>query len=113
MNNSINVVELAKKSGLNLRIVTSVKSFDTYNSFFNIYDEFDEPCRRIVVLTKYENLEEVYDENPDEQIVVGKCISGNYWIKDYPLTTNPNKISLEDILVASDIAEDILKELEK
>lgn len=113
MNNSINVVELAKKSGLHLRIVTSVKSFDTYNSFFNIYDSFDEPCRRIVVLTKYEDLEEVYDENPDEPIVVGKCISGNYWIKDYPLTTNPNKISLEDILVPNDIVDSILKELER
>lgn len=113
MNNSINVVELAKKSGLHLRIVTSVKSFDTYNSFFNIYDEFDEPCRRIVVLTKYEDLEEVYDENPDEPIVVGKCISGNYWLKEYPLTTNPNKIFLEDILVPNDIAVNVFKKIEK
>ncbi|GFP74641.1 hypothetical protein [Clostridium fungisolvens] len=111
MNNSINVVELAKKSGLHLRIVTSVKSFDTYNSFFNIYDSFDEPCRRIVVLTKYEDLEEVYDENPDEPIVVGKCISGNYWIKDYPLTTNPNKIELEEVLVPKEVVDNILKEL--
>ncbi|GKU26585.1 hypothetical protein [Clostridium folliculivorans] len=111
MNNSINVVELARKSGLHLRIVTSVKSFDTYNSFFNIYDSFDEPCRRIVVLTKYEDLEEVYDENPDEPIVVGKCIMGNYWLKDYSLTTNPESIYLEEILISEEVVDSILKEL--
>ena len=112
MNNNINIEELAKKTGLKIRIVTSVKSFDTYNSFFNIYDSFDEPCRRIVVLTKYDNLEEVYDEYPDEPIVIGKCMGGNYWLKEYPLTTNPNNILLEEISVPQEVADNILKELE-
>ena len=56
----MNALEAAKKYNLFLKVVTSVKSFDSYNSFFNIYDETEEPCRRIVVLTKNKELEEVY-----------------------------------------------------
>ena len=32
----INVLDVAKELGLSAKIVTSVKSFDNYNSFFNI-----------------------------------------------------------------------------
>ena len=53
----INALDAAKKYNLFLKVVTSVKSFDSYNSFFNIYEETEEPCRRIVVLTKNEELE--------------------------------------------------------
>ena len=56
----INAIEAAKKYNLYLKAVVSVKSFDSYNSFFNIYDKSEEPCRRIIVLTKSKELEEVY-----------------------------------------------------
>ena len=69
MNDSyINIVEAAKELGLKVKVVTAVKSFDTYNSFFNIYGEEEEPCRRIVILTSDSEVEEVYDEDPSKKI---------------------------------------------
>ena len=104
----INAQEAAKKYNLYLKIVTSVKSFDSYNSFFNIYEENEEPCRRIVVLTKSKELEEVYDENPTEKVDECKIIDGNIWIKDYSLLVNPNKIDLADLLINKRLVEKII-----
>ncbi len=95
----INVLEVAKELGLKAKIVTSVKSFDNYNSFFNIYSDSEEPCRRIVILTKDEYIEEVYDEDPNREITPMEELGGNIWIKEFPLTTNPNSIILENIVV--------------
>ena len=53
-NNFISALKLAEELNVHLKITTSMKSFDTYNSFYNIYTDSDEPCRRIVVLTPYE-----------------------------------------------------------
>ena len=97
----INAIEAAKKYNLLLKVVTSVKSFDSYNSFFNIYNETEEPCRRIVVLTKNKELEEVYDENPTEKIDKCKIVDENIWIKDYSLLVNPNKIDFADLILQS------------
>jgi len=69
----VNAMEIANKHNLFLKVVTSVKSFDSYNSFFNIYGEREEPCRRIAVLTKNKELEEVYDENPNEKLLMETC----------------------------------------
>lgn len=99
MNNHIKAKDLAKQLGLYLKVVTSVKAFDNYNSFFNIYDQSDEPCRRIVVLTPYEDLEEVYDENPDEAITSPKFVDDSLWLEEYPLTTNPKNISLDEVCI--------------
>ena len=111
MNNEyMNAIEAAKKYNLILKVVTSVKSFDSYNSFFNIYDETEEPCRRIVVLTKNKELEEVYDENPTEKVDECKIIDGNIWIKDYSLLVNPNKIDLADLLINKKLVEEIIWE---
>ena len=103
----INAIEAAEKYNLFLKVVTSVKSFDSYNSFFNIYEEFEESCRRIAVLTKSEDLEEVYDENPTEIIKEGKIVDGNLWIKDYSLLESPEKIDLTTLTVNKKLVEEL------
>lgn len=104
----INALEATKKYNLFLKVVTSVKSFDSYNSFFNIYDEFEESCRRIAVLTKSEDLEEVYDEDPTEKIEEGKIVDGNLWVKDYSLLVSPEKIDLTTLTVNKKLVEKLL-----
>lgn len=104
----INAKEAAEKYKLFLKIVISVKSFDSYNSFFNIYEENEEPCRRIAVLTKNVNLEEVYDENSTEEISDSKIVDGNVWIKDYSLLTKPESIDLSNLVVQRKLIEEIL-----
>ncbi|GAA0686811.1 MULTISPECIES: hypothetical protein [Clostridium] len=108
-NNFTNALKLAEKLKVHLKIATSMKSFDTYNSFYNIYTESDEPCRRIAVLTPYEELEEVYDESPEKAVEDVLMIDGNVWLKEYPLTTNPKNIDLSEIYVR----ENRVKEIEK
>lgn len=104
----INAQDAAKKYNLYLKIVTSVKSFDSYNSFFNIYEETEEPCRRIVVLTKTKELEEVYDENPTEKVDECKIVDGNIWIKDYSLLVSPNKIDFSELIVYKRLIEEVI-----
>ncbi|WP_459476826.1 hypothetical protein [Clostridium saccharoperbutylacetonicum] len=104
----INAIEAAKKYNLFLKVVVSVKSFDSYNSFFNIYSEQEEPCRRIAVLTKTQELEEVYEKNDAEKINECKIVDGNIWIKDYSLLTNPEKIDLENLNVDKKIIEELV-----
>ena len=106
----IKAVEAAKEYNLFLKVVVSVKSFDSYNSFFNIYDETEEPCRRIVVLTKTKELEEVYDENPTEKVEDCKTIDGNIWIRDYSLLVSPDKIDLSDLIVDKKLVEELIWE---
>lgn len=101
----VSILEVAKELCLIAKVVTSVKYYDNYNSFFNIYSENEEYCRRVVVLTPYEELEEVDDEDPSQEISGIKVVDGNAWIKTYPLTTNPNKILLEEILISEDDVE--------
>lgn len=104
----INAIEAAEKYNLFLKVVTSVKSFDSYNSFFNIYEEFEESCRRIAVLTKSEDLEEVYDEDPTETIEEGKIVDGNLWVKDFSLLVSPEKIDLTTLTVNKKLVEELL-----
>ena len=103
----IKAKEVAEELGLYLKVVTSTSFFDTYNSFFNIFGEVEEPCRRIVVLTPYEELEEVTDENPDKEIINPIIVNKNIWIKEFPLTTNPNKINLEEIEISEEFYNEI------
>ena len=105
----IDALEAAKKYKLFLEITTSVKSFETYNSFYNIFDQGDEPCRRIVVLTKYEGLEEVYDEDPEEKIDKCKIVDGNLWIKSYSLLVNPKDIDVNNLKVPVKLIEELIK----
>lgn len=107
INDDIKVVDLAKELNLHVKIVTSIKNFDSFNSYFNIYSESDEPCRRIVVITPYEELEEVYDENPDEPINPNVLIDGNVWIREYPLITSPKEIQLETLKISKELAHNI------
>lgn len=102
MSNLLYANDIAKELNLKLKIVVSIKSFDSYNSFFNIYGEEDEACRRIVILTKDEKIEEVYDENPGVDIIPGSIIEDNIWIKEYPLTINPGKINLDSITISTE-----------
>lgn len=106
----INAMEAAKKYKLFLKVVTSVKSFDSYNSFFNIYDEAEEPCRRIVILTKTKELEEVYDEDPTEKIEKCKLLDGSIWVKDYSLLVSPDKIDLSNLIVSKKLIEELVCE---
>lgn len=103
----VNAMELAKELGLYLKIVTSTKSFDNYNSFFNIFSQTEEYCRRIVVLTTYEELEEVDEYNTDEKIITNKIIDGNLWLKEYPLLTNPKNINIENISVSKSLVKEL------
>lgn len=106
--NYISAIEIAKEFGLYIKVVTSVKIFDNYNPFFNIFDQNDSPCRRIVVLTAYKDLEEVYDENPNEPINSNILIEGNIWIKEFPLTMNPKNILIENIVVSKSLVKEML-----
>lgn len=101
----VNAVELARELGLYLNIVTSTKSFDNYNSFFNIFSQTEEYCRRIVVITPYKELEEVEDYNADEAIVTNKIIDGNLWLEEYPLIINPKNINIENIIVSKSLVK--------
>lgn len=103
--NYINVVEAAKELGLQVKLVTAVKSFDTYNSFFNIYGEEEEPCRRIVILTSDSEIEEVYDEDPGKAVDKIEKIEGNIWVREFPLTFNPKNIKFEDIVILKEDLE--------
>ena len=105
--NMLKLIDVAKELNLNLKIVVSIKEFDKYNAFFNIYGEDDEPCRSLVILAKEENMEEVYYENPGEAIVPGMIVDDNIWIKEYPLTTNPNKIDIGEIEITDEVYEKI------
>lgn len=104
----IKVIEAAEKYNLFLKVVTSVRNFESYNSFFNIYDEYEEACRRIVVLTKTKDLEEVYDENPTETINECKIVEGNIWVKDYSLLINPDKIDLTNLIIDKQLVEELI-----
>ncbi|MGL4570753.1 MAG: hypothetical protein ACRCVJ_06790 [Clostridium sp.] len=107
--NYVKAEEAAKKYGLYLKVVTSVSSFENYNSFFNIFDESDEPCRRIAILTKDKNIEEVYEIDPGVDIEESSIVDGNIWIKEYKLTTNPKNISLNELIVKREALNKILE----
>ena len=105
----MNIIELSTALNLHVKIVTSIKEFDNYNSFFNIYGESEEPCRRILLLTPYKELEEVYDNNPNEKINGYRICDNNIWLKEYPLTTNPKNISLYEFEIDNYIADELIK----
>ncbi|MEG2193583.1 hypothetical protein [Clostridium sp.] len=107
--NYVKAEEAAKKYGLYLKVVTSVSSFENYNSFFNIFDESDEPCRRIAILTKDKNIEEVYEIDPGVDIEESSIVDGNIWMKEYKLTTNPKNISLNELTVKIEALNNILQ----
>ncbi|GAA0077484.1 hypothetical protein UT300005_18620 [Clostridium sp. CTA-5] len=106
--NYINALEAAKEYGLYLKVVTSIKSFESYNSFFNIFAEQDEACRRIVVLTKDKELEEVYDQDSTKEIESNIIVDGVIWLKSVSLLTNPEKIDLNNIMVSRSLIEKII-----
>lgn len=107
--NIIFAKDAVKELGLYLKLVVSTKSFENYNSFFNIYDEFEEPCRRIAVITPYLELEEVIDANSDKPIEKYSIIDGNMWLGEYPLLCSPSKIKLEEIVLTSEAYNKCLK----
>lgn len=103
----IKALEVADKLGLYLKIVTTTASFDSYNSFFNIYTDMDEACRRVAVLTPYKDLEEVSEIDFSMPIEKMKIIHNNLWIEEYPLTVNPKLINLEEIYITEKAYEDL------
>ena len=106
----VNALKAAEENGLYLKIVTSVKNFDSYNSFYNIYGESEEPCRRIAVLTKNNIIEEVYDDDESSELSDGRIVYGNLWIKEYSLLTNPDKIDLSQLEVSKKLLERLISE---
>ena len=106
----VNALKVAEENGLYLKIVTSVKNFDSYNSFYNIYGESEEPCRRIAVLTKNNIIEEVYDDDESSELSDGRIVDGNLWIKEYSLLTNPDKIDLSQLEVSKKLLERLISE---
>ena len=106
----VNALKAAEENGLYLKIVTSVKNFDSYNSFYNIYGESEEPCRRIAVLTKNNIIEEVYDDDESSELSDGRIVDGNLWFKEYSLLTNPDKIDLSQLEVSKKLLERLISE---
>lgn len=106
----VNALKSAEENKLYLKIVTSVRNFDSYNSFYNIYGESEEPCRRIAVLTKNSVLEEVYEPEAQEIEVNEQIIDGCLWIKAYSLLTNPEKIDLSELSVSKESLEKFIAE---
>lgn len=106
----IKAIDLAKELNLYLKIVTATNTFENYNSFFNIYEQYEEACRRIVVLTPFKDLEEVYDKDSDSKIVKNSFIDGNVWLEEFSLLVNPNTIELDSIILTKNEAS-ILREL--
>lgn len=113
MKDKVKALDVARDMGLYLKIVVSVCTCQNYNSFFNIYDEFEEPCRRIVVLTPFESLEEVIDKEPDKPIKKFEMIHGNFWIEEYPLTKKVEDINLDEIYISYSSKEKIEDESNK
>jgi len=109
----INATDVAKELGLYLKIVISTKGFENYNSFFNIFNEMDEPCRRIVVLTPYKDLEEVTDDDPSKSITKYTIIDGNLWIEEYSLRQNPREILLEDVKIPEEVYIKLKNKIDK
>lgn len=107
--NYITAIDAAKEYNLYLKVVTSIKTFDTYNSFFNIFDQFDDACRRIVVLTKYKQLEEVYEEDSTSDVDSSKIIDGCIYLKSASLLTRPDKIDFTNLLVNKDLVIELSK----
>ncbi|SCK04262.1 Uncharacterised protein [uncultured Clostridium sp.] len=100
----IKAIDLAKELNLYLKIVTATSTFESYNSFFNIYDQYEEACRRIVVLTPFKDLEEVYDKDSDSKIVANSIIDGNVWLKEFSLLVNPSTVDIDSIMISKDEA---------
>lgn len=90
-------IDLAEQLGYNLKIVTSIGLFDNYDMFHNIFEQYEEPCRRLIVMTKDPNLQEVYEiktsEFPLENL-------GNIWIKEFPILTPYSQINLNEITLS-------------
>lgn len=88
--------ELALSLGYELKIVTSIGLFDNYDMFHNIFEQYEEPCRRIVLLTKDERLTEVYE-------VKNKSLPfesfGNIWLREFPINLSYKDIKLEEIIL--------------
>lgn len=88
--------ELALTLGYQLKIVTSVGLFDNYDMFHNIFEQYEEPCRRIVLLTKDENLTEVYEVKnktfPFENL-------GNIWLSEFPINISYSDIKLDEMVL--------------
>lgn len=107
----IKAVDIAKELNLYVKLVTSCDNFENYNSFFNIYSEFEEPVRRVVVITPYKDLEEVVEQDSSQNINTEEIIDGNLWIKDYPLTTVPASIDINSIEISEKQAEILRKNI--
>lgn len=104
----VSAKNLAKELGLYLNVVISMKIFDNYNSFFNIFSQTEEACRSIVILTtdkELEEIEEVNDENSYKGIITDRLIDGNLWVEEYHLTKSPNDINLENIQVSKSLVK--------
>ena len=95
----INAKELAQNSGYILKVVTSIGLFDNYDMFHNIFEQYEEPCRRMIVLTKDSNLEEVYEKKDSNLPFVSY---GNICIKEFPITMTINEIDLDNIYLTKE-----------
>lgn len=93
--NVINIKELLKDTFYQLRVVTSIGLFDNYDMFHNIYEQYEEPCRRILIITRDSRLEEVYEER---QAFPFSSL-GNIWIKEFPINTPIESIDLNSIYI--------------
>lgn len=74
--------EIAKEKGYFLKIVTSMGLFDNYDMFHNIFEQYEEPCRRLLILTKDENLEEVYEKEIKEY---PSKLEDIIYLKEFPI----------------------------
>ncbi|MBS6600661.1 MAG: hypothetical protein ACLR02_09490 [Clostridium sp.] len=109
----IKAIDVAKELGLYLKMVVSTKEYNNYNSFYNIYGEHEEPCRRILVLTSYEELEEVNEIEGKDEFEKYNIVDGNMWLEEYPLTFNPNKVDFEKVYITKEAYNKLKEKLKK
>ena len=95
----INVKEIIKNLDYQLKVVTSIGLFDSYDMSHNIYEQYEEPCRRILVMTKEATLEEVYEE---ENRLLPFSSYGHIWIKEFPTTMLLSEIDLDNIYITTE-----------
>lgn len=109
----MNANELAKELGYYLKKVVSIDLYDYYDASHNIFSQFEEAVRRIVVLTPFEDLEEVYEVKLEGEFKKIKLSFGNVWIREYPLLTSLESIDLENIILSNEEVQEIKKMLNK
>jgi hypothetical protein len=110
--NYIKAIDAVKQYGLYLKVATSTKLYGYHTKYYDLYADEEEPCRKVVVLTPYKELEEVCEQNSSKPIETNVIIDGSIWLKEYSLGVDPKNINFDDLLVQKELVQKLVKSLE-